>query len=202
MNSKTFVIGALLIGALTACNKDEALEHQPHDQNKMMTLMHQMMMRMDSVKVTNDPEVDFARMMIVHHQGAIEMSKLELREGKSDSMQQMARTIIEEQEMEIQELLNILAKLTVDNSDTSFTHEHHESMMKMDKTADIQHITGDTDNDFATLMIIHHQGAIDNASSYLHHGNHAQLKDMATHMVAMQTMEIQIMADWVNTHKR
>ncbi|SDW14798.1 protein of unknown function [Hydrobacter penzbergensis] len=80
--------------------------------------------------------------------------------------------------------------------------EQMDSMMKSGKAADIQLITGDIDNDFATLMIIHHQSAIDNASAYLHHGNNAQLKTMANNIVMSQTKEIEDLADWLKTNKR
>ena len=92
--------------------------------------------------------------------------------------------------------------LTVDNSDPDFSMEQMNNMMKGGKTADIQIITGDIDNDFATLMIVHHQGAIDNASAYRHHGNNSMLKTMATSMVTSQTKEIQELADWLKTNKR
>ncbi len=62
--------------------------------------------------------------------------------------------------------------------------------------------TGDIDNDFATLMIVHHQGAMDNASAYLHHGNNAQLKTMANKIIKAQTIEIQELSDWLKANRR
>ncbi len=106
------------------------------------------------------------------------MSDVELQAGSNDSLKQTAQEIITEQQAEIAQFNTILAGLTIDNSDASFSQEQMENMMKGDKIADIQIITGDIDNDFATLMIVHHQGA-DNASAYLHHGNNTQLKTMA-----------------------
>jgi len=72
----------------------------------------------------------------------------------------------------------------------------------MGKMADEQLITGDIDNDFATLMIIHHQSAIDNASSYLHHGDNEQIKTMAHNIVDSQTMEIIGLSNWLIANKR
>ena len=82
--------------------------------------------------------------------------------------------------MEIQQFQTILATLTVDNTDMEYMMEQMEGMKKMDKAIDVQLITGDIDNDFATLMIWHHQSAIDDASGYLHHGNNAQLKTQSS----------------------
>lgn len=140
--------------------------------------------------------------MIMHHQGAINMSKLELQEGSDDSLKRTAQKIITDQQAEIAMINTILEGITVDNSNPSFSAEQMENMLKGDKMADIQIITGDIDNDFATLMIIHHQGAIDNASTYLHHGNNAQLKTMATNIVKAQVMEIQELSDWLIENRR
>jgi len=185
-----------------ACNKNDELQLANHDSDEMMSLMHKMMSRMDSLPKTNDPEIDFSKMMIIHHQGAIDMANLELQQGKNDSLKRTAQKIINEQQAEIQQFNTLLASLSVDNSDPSFTMEQKENMTKGGKQADIQLITGDIDNDFATLMTVHHQGAIDNASAYLHHGNNAQLKTMANNIVTSQVKEIDELADWLKANKR
>lgn len=197
------IAGLVLVVSLFSCNKDDnGIVLQDHDQNRMMDSMHAMMDRMQAAPKTNDPEIDFAKMMIMHHQGAIGMANVELEAGKNDSLKHIAQKIITEQQAEIQELNNLLMNLTVDNSDPDFSMEQMNNMMKGGKAADIQIITGDIDNDFATLMIVHHQGAIDNASAYLHHGNNTILKTMATNIVTSQTKEIEELADWLKTNKR
>ncbi len=60
----------------------------------------------------------------------------------------------------------------------------------------------DIDNDFAILMIVHHQLAIDNASAYLHHGDNAQLKAVANKFVDSQVKEIQELSNWLIANKR
>lgn len=204
MKKAMWILGSAVALLFAACSKDDnnGVMLQAHDQNRMMDSMHVMMDRMMAMPKTNDPEIDFAKMMIMHHQGAINMSNVELQAGKNDSLKRMAQKIITEQQAEIQQFNTILAGITVDNSDPSFTAEQMENMMKGGKVADVQIITGDIDNDFATLMIVHHQGAIDNASAYLHHGNNAQLKVMATNIVNSQVMEIKELSDWLKANKR
>ncbi len=80
--------------------------------------------------------------------------------------------------------------------------EQMDGMKKMGKAIDVELITGNIDNDFATLMIWHHQSAIDDASGYLHHGNNEDLKTMANKIIKTQTMEIQELADWLKANKR
>ena len=196
-----FAIGAGAL-ALTGCQKEEGVMLQPHDSNKTMGIMHAMMARMDSLPKTSDPEIDFARMMVIHHQGAIDMSNLELKEGKNDIMRQMAEKIISAQKEEIQQFNAILARIKVDDNDPSFTMEQKANMMKGAKMADVQLITGDIDNDFATLMNVHHQGAIDNSGAYLHHGNNTELKAMANKIIESQVKEIMDFSDWLKSNKR
>lgn len=204
MKKQLFIIGGALAILFTACTKDDTtgIQLQAHDQNRMMDTMHAMMDRMEAMTMTNDPEIDFTEMMMMHHQGAISMANVELQSGKNDSLKRTAQKIITEQQMEIQQFQTILSSVTVDNMDMEYMMEQMDGMKKMGKAIDVQLITGDTDNDFATLMIWHHQSAIDNASGYLHHGNNAQLKTMANNIIKAQTMEIGELSDWLKANRR
>lgn len=204
MKKTLFVFGSAVVLLITACTKENDNNQylQPHDDNRMMDTMHAIMDRMEAMTMTQDPEIDFAKMMIMHHQGAINMANVQLQDGKNDSLKRTSQKIITEQQMEIQQFQAILATLTVDNMDMEYTMEQMEGMKKMDKAIDVQLITGDIDNDFATLMIWHHQSAIDDASGYLHHGNNAQLKTIANNIIKAQTMEIQELSDWLIANKR
>src|SRR5712691_3360191 len=62
-----------------------------------------MMKDMETMKMTGDTDRDFATMMKVHHQGAIDMSQVELQSGKDPKMRAMAKRIIEAQKKEIKE---------------------------------------------------------------------------------------------------
>jgi uncharacterized protein (DUF305 family) len=53
------------------------------------------------VPFTGDADRDFARMMIPHHQGAIDMALVELRYGKDERLKRLAQEIIVEQQQEI-----------------------------------------------------------------------------------------------------
>lgn len=197
------VVTMVLVLLSAACTKDQTgIQLQAHDQNRLMDSMHAMMSRMMALPPTNDPEIDFVKMMVLHHEGAINMANVELQAGTNDSLKRTAQKIIDEQQVEIQQFNSILAGLTVDNSDPKFAMEQMDNMAKGGKVADEQIITGDIDNDFATLMIVHHQSAIDNASAYLHHGNNIELKMMAESIINSQSLEIQEMSNWLMANKR
>jgi uncharacterized protein (DUF305 family) len=198
--SITLIAGVLFY--MISCSKDDGIKLQPHDDNRMMDTMHAMMSRMQAMPPTNDPEVDFPKMMIMHHQGAINMGNVLIQEGKNDSLKRFAQKMVTAQQMEIQDMNNILTTVTVNNSVPTFTKEQMDHMMKMDQIADIQLITGDLDNDFATLMIQHHNAAIENAEAYLMYGNPDGLKVMAMKMIDDQKKEIKELSDWLKSNKR
>jgi len=69
-----------------------------------------MMKNMDSMKMSGDTDRDFATMMKVHHQGAIDMAQMELQSGKDAKMRAMAKRIIKDQQKEIKEFDRWLGK--------------------------------------------------------------------------------------------
>jgi uncharacterized protein (DUF305 family) len=75
---------------------------------EFMEKMDMLMMQMDKVMrtwpSTSDADYDFAEILIHHHQGAVEMSELELEFGKDEMAREEAQTIITEQEKEITQL--------------------------------------------------------------------------------------------------
>lgn len=56
---------------------------------------------MNKMQMTGDTDKDFAMMMKVHHQQAVDMAQMELANGKSPKMKAMAKQIISSQKKEI-----------------------------------------------------------------------------------------------------
>ena len=72
-----------------------------------------MMMGMDNMQkmpMSGDVDKDFAMMMKIHHQQALNMAQMELEQGKSAEMKAMARKIITAQKNEIAQFDAWLAK--------------------------------------------------------------------------------------------
>jgi uncharacterized protein (DUF305 family) len=54
-----------------------------------------------AVQLTGNPDVDFVRGMIPHHQGAVDMAEIVLKHGKDPQIRKLARDIIKAQKAEI-----------------------------------------------------------------------------------------------------
>jgi uncharacterized protein (DUF305 family) len=68
-------------------------------------------MHMDmNVGLTGDADADFARSMIPHHQGAIDMARIALKHGKDPEIRKIAEGVVKAQESEIAELKEWLAR--------------------------------------------------------------------------------------------
>ena len=65
---------------------------------------------MEKMTITGDTDCDFAMMMKMHHQQAVDMANMELAHGKSSAMKAMARQIIAAQKKEIAQFDRWLAK--------------------------------------------------------------------------------------------
>ncbi|MBI1770784.1 MAG: DUF305 domain-containing protein [Burkholderiales bacterium] len=65
--------------------------------------MDGMQQKMSSMHMTGNTDHDFALMMKEHHQGAIDMAEIELKQGKDPQVKKMATKIIAAQKKEMTE---------------------------------------------------------------------------------------------------
>ena len=71
---------------------------------EMQSSMMSGMEKMKDMKLSGNTDKDFAMMMKMHHQQALEMAEPEVVHGKSPELKAMARKIIKDQTKEIAEL--------------------------------------------------------------------------------------------------
>jgi len=118
--SSLFVAAALILApVLTSAQSAQADDMKGMDMNAkpaaspadkaFAASMRTMMKNMNS-KPTGNPDKDFVLMMIPHHQGAIDMAKVELQYGTDPELRQMATDIVAAQEREIAQMKDWLAK--------------------------------------------------------------------------------------------
>ena len=68
--------------------------------------MDKMHATMSSVNPSGNADLDFTRLMLPHHQAAIDMAKTELLYGKDPQLRRLAQEIVTDQQSEI-ELMNV-----------------------------------------------------------------------------------------------
>lgn len=187
----------LLIFAQACSKDDDKITIQEHDKNQMMTIMHQMMDKMNAMQMTKDPDNDFAMMMMMHHQGAIDMANAELKDGKDVTLKEIAQMMITAQTQEIAQLDAFLQGHPAHLNVPEFDSKMMMGMEKMGRNADLQIINGNTDHDFAMLMIGHHQSAIEMAQMELDYGTHEEMKTMASKIIEEQQKEIKDLQEWL-----
>jgi uncharacterized protein (DUF305 family) len=80
-----------------------ATPSSPADQ-AMSTGMTKMSQTMSAAPMTGNADQDFVAMMLPHHQGAVDMARVELQYGHDPKLRHLARDIIAAQDKEIAEM--------------------------------------------------------------------------------------------------
>ena len=72
----------------------------------------------------------------------------------------------------------------------------------MDDKMKAMPMTGDVDYDFAMMMRIHHQKALEIAKSQLENGKNPEMRTMAKNIIVAQKREIAQFNEWIAKHKK
>jgi hypothetical protein len=95
-------VGALRLSAQTESHGHDSLLTASPDWSELITSIDKMHMAMGAVAQSGNNDVDFVRLMLPHHQAAIDMAKTQLLYGKDPQMRRLAQEIITDQQLEIQ----------------------------------------------------------------------------------------------------
>jgi len=81
---------------------DESRTRDADGWSQLNASMDKMHMAMDAIAQSGKLDADFVRLMIPHHQGAIDMAKVQLLHGEDPQMRRLAQEIITDQQLEIE----------------------------------------------------------------------------------------------------
>jgi uncharacterized protein (DUF305 family) len=95
-------------------------------------------------------------------------------------------------------VIGTMAGAQMDSRAMSFMHSMEESMKLMDSGMKSAPMNGSIDHDFATMMMPHHQGAIDMAKAELIYGKDPVMRRLAEEIIVDQQSEIQAMQLWLS----
>ena len=96
----TLLIATLLASPVFADEMAASGQSPSAADDALMRSMEGMMKGMH-VKPTGNADKDFVLMMLPHHQGAVDMAKVELQYGKDPALRKLATDIVAAQEQEI-----------------------------------------------------------------------------------------------------
>jgi uncharacterized protein (DUF305 family) len=71
------------------------------DWSKLIASMDKMHMAMGGIERSGNNDVDFVRLMLPHHQAAVDMASTQLLYGKDPQMRELAQKIMTDQQSEI-----------------------------------------------------------------------------------------------------
>ncbi|MFV0137463.1 DUF305 domain-containing protein [Streptomyces sp. HMX87] len=141
----------------------------------------------------NSADVEYARMMIRHHEQALVMTGLVPERAESGRVEKLAERIAAAQGPEITAMRGWLTSHGRTERETDGGHDH-TTMPGMATEAQLKKLRAaegkEFDQLFLTLMITHHEGAITMAADVKAQGNNVQIEEMADDVVAQQTSEI------------
>lgn len=165
----------------------------------MMTMHKAMMAGMNA----NDADVAFAKSMLAHHQGAVAMAQTQLKYGKDEQMNQLAKDIIDAQQKEIEQMqkwLNSHPDTEAQPNTQAMQQAYEQSMGPMN--SDMKSASQDSDADmaFAKGMLAHHQSAVAMAKVQLEYGKDEQMNQLAKDIIKAQQSEIEVMQSWISSH--
>ncbi len=198
------MLTALIIFSSGCINDNNTPTVNEDFMNEMEGARIKMMKGMNAAPMTMDPDVDFAAMMIPHHQGSLDMVNILLKYGKHEEVLEIGRGILEADQASIDRLEQFLEAHgePVPQSGMEFMDEMDMIMMKMDEVMKAMHYTNDPDYDFAEMMIHHHQGAIDMSKVLLKYGLTDAVLQEAQMIIDHQEEEIIALAKFRNEHGR
>ncbi len=177
MHTKTSILAALLLAGvltLTGCGGDTSDA---------------------TASGHNDADVSFAQEMIPHHTQAVQMSKMAEQMADSDEVRALAEDIAAAQGPEIEQMTGWLEEWDEDVPDGDMMGDM-PGMMSADEMDELDMSSGGAfDEMFLTMMIEHHEGAIEMAKVEQADGESAEATDLAAEIEKAQTEEIATMED-------
>ncbi|AZI58863.1 DUF305 domain-containing protein [Nakamurella antarctica] len=151
-------------------------------------------------EVFNDADVAFSTDMIPHHQQAVEMADMVAGRTTTPAVVALAGEIKAAQQPEIDLMTAFLKAWGQQPPMQGMDHDMAPGMemgMGMMSAADMTTLTGlsgtDFDQKWLTMMIAHHEGAIEMSNLELKQGSNPQAKQLADAIIAGQQVEIATM---------
>ena len=168
------------------------------DYTKSLTRMN------DEMKIGmgyNDPDTTFAKSMLGHRRGALDMANLQLKYGNDPIMRQLAQQIIDSQQSEI----NIINKWLASHPDiakpkleTPFVQQEYlDSLQLMNEDMTLGIADPSADVAFARVMLAHYSSAGKMAKIELKYGTDQEMLALARQIIETLQPTISNLQNWL-----
>jgi uncharacterized protein (DUF305 family) len=138
----------------------------------------------------------FIDAMVPHHQGAIAMAEVALKNAEHEEIKELSRNIVSTQRAEIEELKAIKQQeFGTSNVPMEMSQEQMRGMGMMMNPEQLAH-SEPFDKAFIGAMIPHHQSAIEMAQVAYEKSKVPEIKELAKNIVSAQQREIEQMKQW------
>jgi uncharacterized protein (DUF305 family) len=137
----------------------------------------------------------FIDAMVPHHQGAIAMAEVALKNAEHEEIKELSRNIISSQQAEIEELKSIKQE---EFGTSNVPMEVSQEQMRGMGMTDPQNLAKREpfDKAFIDAMIPHHQSAIEMAQIAREKSEIPEIKELAEDIVSAQQKEIEQLTRW------
>ncbi len=171
------------------------------DYTKSLTRMY------DEMKIGmgyNDPDTTFAKAMLGHHRGALDLVTIELKYGDDASMQELAQRIGDEQQAEMAIINKWLAShldAAKPKLETAFVQQdYRDSTQPMYDQMMLASTDPIADLAFARSMLAHYVGAADMAMIELKYGTDEDMLALARSIIDEQQPNKKMLQQWIAMH--
>ncbi|MFB0834619.1 DUF305 domain-containing protein [Arthrobacter halodurans] len=151
----------------------------------------------NSSRTRTPTDTMFVRMMIPHHEQAVQMSDIVLaKSGIDEPIVDLANKIKAAQEPEIEQMESWLSEWGQPTLPAGSGRGQMRGMAGERGIAELEAAEGDeAARVFLTHMIVHHQGAVQMAEREVANGTNQDVVDFASKMIEDQKAEIEVMKD-------
>jgi uncharacterized protein (DUF305 family) len=139
----------------------------------------------------NQADVDFAAGMVPHHEQALVMADMALAHGRTEDFVALAKAIKAAQQPETDLMSGWLASWGTEVPDAGAHGVHGMGMMSQQDLDDLGQLRGSGfEGMWLTMMIDHHEGAIEMSRTELTQGSSPDAKKLAASIIKSQSAEI------------
>ncbi|WP_080054530.1 DUF305 domain-containing protein [Spirosoma aerolatum] len=161
----------------------------------LLTPLQQTVTKIKKLVATGDPDFDYAFQAKIHAQGAQDLLKQEIQNGKDTSLLKMAKTLLPATEADINLVDGTMRQLKPTRPNQAFTQQQSRNIeamnLKLQQTGTSDKLTSNLDKNFATLLADQRQDAIDMATTYLQYGKNETLRTYAQQLIDRSKKEIE-----------